>query len=229
VLHEGLIGVIGEEGLQEIDYSDVEDTPVISVTKATAGWMGITDKYWAAALIPPQGSGFETRFAHFTDGRARYQSDFKSDAMAIAPGGSATSTTLVFAGAKEVPIIEGYQDQYNILNFELLIDWGWFYFLTKPMFWPSNGSLASSAISALRSCHHGGDQAGLPPAGQQVLRVDVEDEEGPAEAEGNPGPLQGRQAGTAEGHDGALQEREDQSGGRLLAGADPDPGVLRAL
>jgi YidC/Oxa1 family membrane protein insertase len=135
VLHEGLIGVIGEEGLQEIDYSDVEDTPVISVAKATAGWMGITDKYWAAALIPPQGSGFETRFAHFTDGRARYQSDFKSDAMAIAPGGSATSTTLVFAGAKEVPIIEGYQDQYNILNFDLMIDWGWFYFITKPMFW----------------------------------------------------------------------------------------------
>ncbi|MBV6650214.1 MAG: membrane protein insertase YidC, partial [Hoeflea sp.] len=135
VLHEGLIGVVGEEGLQEIDYSDVEDTPVISVAKATAGWMGITDKYWAAALIPPQGSGFETRFAHFTDGRARYQSDFKSDAMAIAPGGSATSTTLVFAGAKQVPIIEGYQDQYNILNFDLMIDWGWFYFITKPMFW----------------------------------------------------------------------------------------------
>jgi YidC/Oxa1 family membrane protein insertase len=152
VLHEGLIGVIGEEGLQEIDYSDVEDTPVISVAKATAGWMGITDKYWAAALIPPQGSGFETRFAHFTDGRARYQSDFKSDAMAIAPGGSATSTTLVFAGAKEVPIIEGYQDQYNILNFELMIDWGWFYFITKPMFWLIDWLFGScSAISAWRS------------------------------------------------------------------------------
>ncbi|MCZ4291217.1 membrane protein insertase YidC [Hoeflea alexandrii] len=135
VLHEGLIGVIGEDGLQEVDYSDVEDTPVISVAKATAGWMGITDKYWAAALVPPQGAGFETRFAHFTDGRARYQSDFKTDAMAIAPGGSVTSKTLVFAGAKEVPVIGEYKDQYNILNFDLMIDWGWFYFLTKPMFW----------------------------------------------------------------------------------------------
>jgi len=135
VLHEGLVGVIGEEGLQEIDYSDVEDTPVIAHAKATAGWMGITDKYWAAALIPPQGAGFETRFAHFTDGRARYQSDFKTDSMAIAPGGSVTSRTLVFAGAKEVPVIEGYQSQFDILNFDLMIDWGWFYFITKPMFW----------------------------------------------------------------------------------------------
>ncbi|MBC7283221.1 membrane protein insertase YidC, partial [Hoeflea sp.] len=135
VLHEGLIGVIGDEGLQEIDYSDVEDTPVIAPPKATAGWMGITDKYWAAALVPPQGAGFETRFAHFTDGRARYQADFKTDAQSIAPGGSATSKTLVFAGAKEVPVIAGYKDQYSILNFDLMIDWGWFYFLTKPMFW----------------------------------------------------------------------------------------------
>jgi len=135
VLHEGLIGVIGEEGLQEIDYSDVEETPIIAPAKATAGWMGITDKYWAAALVPPQGVGFETRFAHFTDGRARYQSDFKSDAQAIAPGASVTSKTLVFAGAKQVPIIESYEKEYNILNFDLMIDWGWFYFITKPMFW----------------------------------------------------------------------------------------------
>lgn len=135
VLHEGLIGVIGEEGLQEIDYSDVEETPILAQPKATAGWMGITDKYWAAALVPPQGAGFDTRFAHFTDGRARYQADFRTDAQAIAAGGSVTSTTLVFAGAKEVPIIEGYESQFNILNFDLMIDWGWFYFITKPMFW----------------------------------------------------------------------------------------------
>ncbi|MCY0093237.1 membrane protein insertase YidC [Hoeflea ulvae] len=135
VLHEGLIGVIGEDGLQEIDYSDVEDTPIIAHAKATAGWMGITDKYWAAAIVPPQDAGFETRFAHFTDGRVRYQSDFKTDAQAIAPGSSVSSKTLVFAGAKEVPVIAGYQDEHNILNFDLMIDWGWFYFLTKPMFW----------------------------------------------------------------------------------------------
>jgi YidC/Oxa1 family membrane protein insertase len=135
VLHEGLIGVIGDEGLQEIDYSDVEETPIIPQPKATAGWMGITDKYWAAALVPPQGAGFDTRFAYFTDGRTRYQADFKTDAQAITSGSSATTTTLVFAGAKEVPVIEGYQDQFNILNFDLMIDWGWFYFITKPMFW----------------------------------------------------------------------------------------------
>jgi membrane protein insertase Oxa1/YidC/SpoIIIJ len=177
VLHEGLIGVIGEEGLQEIDYSDVEDTPVISVAKATAGWMGITDKYWAAALIPPQGSGFETRFAHFTDGRARYQSDFKSDAMAIAPGGSATSTTLVFAGAKEVDH-RRLPGQYGILKFELMIDWGWFYFITKPMFWLLDWLYNCSAISAWPSWPRPLIvKLDLLPARQQVLRLDGAHEE----------------------------------------------------
>jgi YidC/Oxa1 family membrane protein insertase len=135
VLHEGLIGVIGEEGLQEIDYSDVEDTPVISVAKATAGWMGITDKYWAAALSRRR-APVSRPVSPISPTGARATSPTSSPMpMAIAPGGSATSTTLVFAGAKEVPIIEGYQDQYNILNFDLMIDWGWFYFITKPMFW----------------------------------------------------------------------------------------------
>ena len=135
VLHEGLIGVIGEEGLQEIDYSDVEETPIIEKPEASSGWMGITDKYWAAALVPPSGSTFKTRFAHFSDGRPRYQTDFLTDVKPIAPGAATTLSTLVFAGAKEVPIIDGYEKQHSIQQFELMIDWGWFYFLTKPMFW----------------------------------------------------------------------------------------------
>ncbi len=135
VLHEGLIGVIGETGLQEIDYADVEETPVIAPGAATEGWLGITDKYWAAALIPQSGTSFETSFRYFSDGRARYQTDFKAAAQTVAPGASIETRTLVFAGAKEVPIIDGYETQYKILNFDLMIDWGWFYFITKPMFW----------------------------------------------------------------------------------------------
>ncbi len=134
VLHEGFIGYIGEHGLQEVGYSKIEDDKAIEPGKATGGWLGITDKYWAAAVVPPQATPFETRFSHFTDGRARYQSDYKSDAITIAPGQSSEIKNLVFAGAKEVPVVDNYEAAYSIPNFDKLIDWGWFYFITKPMF-----------------------------------------------------------------------------------------------
>ena len=134
VLHEGFIGYIGEHGLQEVGYSKIEDDKAIEPGKATGGWLGITDKYWAAAIVPPQATPFETRFSHFTDGRARYQSDYKSDAITIAPGQSSELKNLVFAGAKEVPVVDNYEAAYSIPNFDKLIDWGWFYFITKPMF-----------------------------------------------------------------------------------------------
>ncbi|WP_457582156.1 membrane protein insertase YidC [Ensifer canadensis] len=134
VLHEGFIGVIGEHGLQEVGYSKIEDDKAIEPGKATGGWLGITDKYWAAAVVPPQATPYETRFSHFTDGRARYQSDYKSDAITIAPGQSSELKNLVFAGAKEVPVVDNYEAAYSIPNFDKLIDWGWFYFITKPMF-----------------------------------------------------------------------------------------------
>ncbi|HTO31199.1 MAG TPA: membrane protein insertase YidC [Pararhizobium sp.] len=134
VLHEGFIGVIGEHGLQEVKYSKVEnDVPILPGT-ATTGWLGITDKYWAAAIVPPQDKPYETRFAHFTDGRARFQADYKQDALTIAPGQSADVKNMIFAGAKQVPLISGYEQTYSIPQFNLLIDWGWFWFITKPMF-----------------------------------------------------------------------------------------------
>ena len=135
VLHEGLLGVIGEEGLQEIDYDDVEDDRTISPAKSNVGWMGITDKYWATALIPAQGNPFQARFSYFDDGRPRYQTDFLSDAVTVQPGQTQTSEKHLFAGAKLVPIIQDYQGTYNIDRFDLMIDWGWFYFITKPMFY----------------------------------------------------------------------------------------------
>ncbi|MCA1405517.1 membrane protein insertase YidC [Ensifer sp. IC3342] len=134
VLHEGFIGVAGDNGLQEYGYSDVEDEKSVEPGKATGGWLGITDKYWATAVVPPQETPFDTRFSHFTDGRARYQSDYKADAITIAPGQSSEVKNLVFAGAKEVPVVDNYEVAYSIPNFDKLIDWGWFYFITKPMF-----------------------------------------------------------------------------------------------
>lgn len=133
VLHEGLIGVFGEEGLQEVDYSDVEDDREISGPEVDRGWLGITDKYWALALVP--GERFKPRFSYFDDGRTRYQSDFLGSPVSIAPGAQQQLEQKLFAGAKEVDIIDAYETGRNILNFELLIDWGWFYFLTKPTFY----------------------------------------------------------------------------------------------
>lgn len=134
ILHEGLIGVTGEEGLQEIDYSDVEETKQIQPGTSTNGWLGITDKYWAVALVPRAGESFQPRYSYLDDGRMRYQADFLTDPVEVAAGGSATVENLVFAGAKEVSTVDGYEKSQDIRQFELLIDWGWFYFITKPMF-----------------------------------------------------------------------------------------------
>ena len=133
VLHEGFIGVLGDLGLTETKYDKVTDAPV-TPGKATTGWLGITDKYWSAALIPPQQTPYETRFSHFTDGQPRYQADYRDDPVSIAAGQSVEIKNLVFAGAKEVQVIDHYQDEYQIPRFDRMIDWGWFYFLTKPMF-----------------------------------------------------------------------------------------------
>ncbi|MDX3926572.1 MAG: membrane protein insertase YidC [Shinella sp.] len=134
VLHEGFIGVLGELGLHEVKYSTTEEDTIVAPGKATSGWLGITDKYWATALVPPQAAPYETRFSHFTDGRPRYQADYKQDAVSIPAGQTTDVKTLLFGGAKEVPVIDDYEVAYSIPQFDLMIDWGWFWFFTKPMF-----------------------------------------------------------------------------------------------
>ncbi|MBB4953105.1 YidC/Oxa1 family membrane protein insertase [Agrobacterium vitis] len=134
VLHEGFLGVIGAgNSLSEAKYTSIEKENENNA-KATGGWLGITDKYWAAALVPAQTLAYDSRFSHFTDGQPRFQADYKNDAVSIAPGQSTTVKTLLFAGAKEVPVIDQYETSYSIPGFDRMIDWGWFYFLTKPMF-----------------------------------------------------------------------------------------------
>ena len=136
VLHEGGIGVLGEEaGLQEIDYSDlVEDAPVKE--NAVGGWLGLTDKYWAAAIIPPQDEEYQARMngeAASSSAGALYRADFRLGGRTVAPGTIVDVESRLFAGAKKVDLIDEYNAD-GILKFDLLIDWGWFYFLTKPMF-----------------------------------------------------------------------------------------------
>ena len=133
VLHEGFIGVIGDDGLIETKYDGTDKAPV-TPAKSAGGWLGITDKYWAATVVPPQATAYEARFSHFTEGQSRYQADYKQDPISVPAGQSVEVKNLVFAGAKEVPVIDKYEESYSIPRFDRLIDWGWFYFLTKPMF-----------------------------------------------------------------------------------------------
>ncbi|MBX3578330.1 MAG: membrane protein insertase YidC [Rhizobiaceae bacterium] len=136
VLHEGLIGVTGEEGLTEVDYSDVEEEGKVTPGKSSDGWLGITDKYWAVTMAPKMSAPFQPRYAYFKDTSGeRYQADFLTDPVEVGTAQPVTFETLVFAGAKEVAKVDAYEVDRNIRQFELLIDWGWFYFITKPMFW----------------------------------------------------------------------------------------------
>ena len=135
ILHEGAIGFFGEEGLNELDYDDLIEERVVSKQAAT-GWLGITDKYWATAIIPPQDVSFSARFTgDSANDRAGevFRGDYLLAGRAIAAGDETVLVTRVFAGAKLVDLVDGYADE-GITRFDLLIDWGWFYFLTKPMF-----------------------------------------------------------------------------------------------
>lgn len=134
ILHEGMLGVTGETGLTEYSFSEIEDDGEVQLEKSTDGWLGITDKYWATALIPTDGRTFQPRYQYLSTGTARYQSDFLSDPLAINPGQTATVSNKFFAGAKKTEIIDAYEADLGIRQFELMIDWGWFHFITKPLF-----------------------------------------------------------------------------------------------
>jgi YidC/Oxa1 family membrane protein insertase len=135
ILHEGLIGVFGDKGLQEFSYSSIDEKKT-EAFKVTNGWLGITDKYWAATLLPDPAASLQARFSSTPVGTTKtYQTDYLLDAQTIAPGASGEANARLFAGAKETPLIDAYDKQLKLNRFELLIDWGWFYFITKPMFW----------------------------------------------------------------------------------------------
>ena len=133
VLHEGLIGYFGEEGLNEVDYGDLREDKELSVARTPSGWLGITDKYWAAALIPS--TSFKPRFFYDDKGAELFQADYVGEVNNIAAGGNVEIKNKLFAGAKVTEIIDGYQEELSIDSFDLMIDWGWFYFITKPLFW----------------------------------------------------------------------------------------------
>jgi len=137
ILHEGPIGVL-DGTLDEIDYSDLRSSGPVTRT-STGGWIGITDKYWLAALVPDQTVVATERFHYATrDGREKFQVDYLSPEMTIGPGQKVEITNHLFAGAKEVTLLDKYRDELGITRFDLAVDFGWFYFLTKPFFYVLN-------------------------------------------------------------------------------------------
>ncbi|THD85198.1 membrane protein insertase YidC [Aliigemmobacter aestuarii] len=140
VLHEGVVAR-ADGTLAEIDYDEVTDFPVVEregaqaeVVEATAdGWIGFTDKYWMTTLIPEQGKPF-TSVTKFVANANIYQTEVRQPAVTVAAGATAETTSRLFAGAKEWETIRRYEREGGIAGFIDSIDWGWFFFLTKPIF-----------------------------------------------------------------------------------------------
>jgi YidC/Oxa1 family membrane protein insertase len=135
ILHEGPIGILGDT-LHEIDYDDLEDEPETPQSFASeGGWLGFTDIYWLTALIPDQDTEVDARFLFDTTGTGAnlYQTDFRGKAIPLAPGEIAEVTSRFFAGAKVFKTLIDYRDDLGIERFEMSIDFGWFFFLTKPL------------------------------------------------------------------------------------------------
>jgi len=128
ILHEGFIAVLDDE-LKEDDYDDIEEKKI--VREANKGWIGITDKYWMTALIPEAGEKFKSTFLY----QDAYKANFLlNNPKVIAPSSSANNKIKIFVAAKEVQTIDAYAEKENIEKLDLIIDWGWFYFFTKPLF-----------------------------------------------------------------------------------------------
>jgi YidC/Oxa1 family membrane protein insertase len=135
VLHEGMVGVIGDSGVQEPTYDSILKEPMATKSlSGNGGWLGFTDKYWATVVVPDQQVPYEGTFSARGTALKIYQADYLAAPITIAPGATGETTSHVFAGAKEVSTLDTYQNDLGIKKFELLIDWGWFYFITRPMF-----------------------------------------------------------------------------------------------
>lgn len=133
ILHEGPLGVF-DGTLAELDYDDLqEEGPILHTSKG--GWIGITDKYWLAAVIPDQREEVQSRFVHSNGGEDTYQTDFLGAAKPLPAGSQVVYASRLFAGAKQARLMDDYRDELGIDRFDLAIDFGWFFYITKPIFY----------------------------------------------------------------------------------------------
>ena len=128
ILHEGFIGVFDQE-LKEEDYTDIEEKKYTG--NFSSGWLGITDKYWITAIVPEKNKNFKSEFIYDKNYRANF---ILTEPIRSTPNQSVSNEVRIFTAAKEVTAIDGYAENQNIEKFDLTIDWGWFYFFTKPLF-----------------------------------------------------------------------------------------------
>ena len=128
ISHEGFIGVFDDE-LKEDDYDDIEDNKIVRETNE--GWLGITDKYWMTVLVPEAGKNFKSTYQYNDSFKANY---IINEPVKINANSSGVNSLRLFVAAKEVETIDAYAENQNIKKLDLVIDWGWFYFFTKPLF-----------------------------------------------------------------------------------------------
>ena len=128
ILHEGLIATLDDELIEE-DYDDIQDKKFTQT--AQKGWLGISDKYWITSLIPPKQKEFKTTF----DYKKKFRANFIATEPLELKGNDKIEEDLqIIIAAKRVDVIDGYSKSLNIDKFDLVIDWGFLYFITKPLF-----------------------------------------------------------------------------------------------
>jgi len=134
VLHEGFVGTAGVLR-DRTNFADLAKDNGMEQYQGTGGWWGITDRYWMATAIPPQSEEFAGTYKAFDlNGIKAYQADYLLPARTVSPNGSQTVIQHLFAGAKVVDVVDNYRNSVGIKMFDYTIDWGWFWFLTKPIF-----------------------------------------------------------------------------------------------
>ncbi|SMF61240.1 membrane protein insertase YidC [Allosphingosinicella indica] len=131
-VHTGPIGVFNGAAEYGVDFKDLDKEPV-SRFSSRGGWLGFGDKYWLTALVPDQAASIDAAFRR--GGGDSYQADFTVQPAIVAPGKAVRATSRLFAGAKEVELLDRYEDQLGIAQFDKAIDWGWFYWFEKPIFY----------------------------------------------------------------------------------------------
>jgi YidC/Oxa1 family membrane protein insertase len=136
IVHEGAVGALGDPPtLQMVKYKKWAKEGGGPAIPSNGGWVGITDKYWLAALVPDQKERITGQFRDTKAGGVDiYDANFVGQAVNVAPGKQATHTTRLFAGAKTVPVLRDYQEKLGIPRFDSAVDWGMFWFLTRPIF-----------------------------------------------------------------------------------------------
>ena len=128
ILHEGLIATLDDELIEE-DYDDIQEKKFTKT--AQKGWLGISDKYWITSLIPPQNKEFKTTFDYKDKFRANF---IATEPLELGPNNSIEENLQIIVAAKRVDVIDGYAKSLAIDKFDLVIDWGFLYFITKPLF-----------------------------------------------------------------------------------------------